>query len=34
MHIVSIREIKRLMGLDLHMRLDHAALKEAVASEL
>ena len=31
---VSIREIERLTGLDLLPRLDQAALKEAVASEL
>jgi DNA/RNA endonuclease G (NUC1) len=33
-HLVSIREIERLTGLDLLPRLDRAALKEAVASEL
>jgi len=33
-HRVSIREIERLTGLDLLPRLDRAALKEAVASEL
>ena len=33
-HLVSIREIERFTGLDLLPRLDQAALKEAVASEL
>jgi hypothetical protein len=33
-HLASIREIERLTGLDLLPRLDRAALKEAVASEL
>jgi endonuclease G len=33
-HLVSIREIERLTGLNLLPRLDRAALKEAVASEL
>jgi endonuclease G len=33
-HLVSIRELERLTGLDLLPRLDRAALKEAVASEL
>ena len=33
-HLVSIREIERLTGLDLLPRLDRAALKEAAASEL
>ena len=32
-HLVSIREIERLTGLDLLPRLDRVALKEAVASE-
>ena len=33
-HLVSIREIERLTGLNLLPRLDQAALKAAVASEL
>lgn len=33
-HLVSIREIEQLTGLDLLPHLDRAALKEAVASEL
>jgi DNA/RNA endonuclease G (NUC1) len=33
-HLVSIREIERLTGLDLLARLDRVALKEAVASAL
>jgi endonuclease G len=33
-HLVSIREIERLTGLDLLPRLDQAALKEAVAAAL
>jgi len=33
-HLVSIREIERLTGLDLLPRVDQGAVKEAVASEL
>lgn len=33
-HVVSIRKIERLTELDLPPRVDGAALKEAVASEL
>ncbi len=33
-HTVSLRDLEQLTGLDLLPRLDRAALKEAVASEL
>jgi DNA/RNA endonuclease G (NUC1) len=34
LHIVSIRELENLTGLDLLPKLDEKSLKQAVASEL